>query len=124
MSRPAPFAPPDEQLRLARALGLKPLRLRSRPRPEPPARLRVASVEPLETLRQDPLLQAVLNSLGVAIEDIGPSHAGAGPLLAIGLVDTEADVVLPELTQLRCDAAAKRSLWPALRCLRRRLLNA
>ena len=76
MSRLAPLAGADEQLHLARALGLTPLRLRDRPRPAAPARLRIAAAEPLEILRQDTLLQALLRALNVTTEEVGPPAAG------------------------------------------------
>ncbi len=127
MSRLAPAAHPVEQLQLARALGLKPLRLRSRPLPAVPARLRIASAEPLEVLQQDRLLQALLSCVGVAMDEVGPPNAGSGPLLTIGREHAEspaeAEAAVPGLAQLRADPAAKRALWPALRHLRRRLLN-
>lgn len=124
MSRLAPRAEPAEQLHLARALGLTPLRLRDRPRPAAPARLRIAAAEPLDRLHQDALLQALLSALNVTAEEIGPSSAGDGPLLCLGAELPQADATLPALASLRGNAAAKRALWPALRRLRRRLLDA
>ncbi|SDD34057.1 hypothetical protein [Aquimonas voraii] len=121
MSRLAPAAQPAEQLRLAAALGLRPLRLRDRPRPMPPARLRVVAAAPLETLREDRLLLAVLRALDLGPEDIGPEQAGTAPLLAIDRLDASAALCLPPLEVLRRDGSAKRALWPALRALRRRL---
>ncbi len=124
MSRLAPLAGADEQLHLARALGLTPLRLRDRPRPAAPARLRIAAAEPWEILRQDALLQALLRSLGVHADEVGPPAAGNGPLLGVGAEAAGAEATLPTLGALRGNAAAKRALWPALRRLRRRLLDA
>jgi len=124
VSRLAPIAHPAEQLQLARALGLKPLRLRERPLPAAPARLRIAASEPLESLRHDALLSALLRALGVHADDIGTEAAGEGPLLALGRDDPRADAALPGLAALRGNAAAKRAAWPALRRLRRSLLDA
>jgi DNA polymerase III psi subunit len=124
MSRLAPAADPHEQLRLAQALGLKPLRLRSRPRPAAPVRLRIAAAEPLDALLQDRLLQALLKSLDLSADDVGADSARGGLLLAIGREDLAADAALPALATLRADATAKRALWPTLRRLRRRLLDA
>lgn len=123
MSPLAPHADPREQLRLAAALGLKALRLRDRPLPAAPARLRIAVAEPLDTLLQDHLLQALLRSLALSADDVGPRTAGDGPLLTIDQPDAEADATLPALANLRGNAGAKRALWPALRRLRRRLLH-
>lgn len=124
MSRLAPAAHPAEQLQLARALGLKALRLRERPQPAAPARLRIAAVESLESLKQDALLLAVLRAIDVGTDEIGPTTAGDSPLLALGRVEPGADLTAPALSALRGNAAAKRALWPALRRLRRRLLGA
>jgi DNA polymerase III psi subunit len=124
MSRLAPAADPLEQLRLARALGLKPLRLRGRPRPSAPVRLRIAAAKPFDALLQDPLLHALLKSLDLTADEVGADSARGGLLLAIDREGMTADAALPALEVLRVDATAKRALWPTLRRLRRRLLDA
>lgn len=124
MSRLAPTAHPAEQLQLARALGLKPLRLRERPLPAAPARLRIAANETLESLKRDTLLLAVLRAIGVGADELGAAAVGQGPLLALGGDAPTADAVAPPLDALRGNAEAKRALWPALRRLRRKLLDA
>ncbi len=124
MSRIAPTAHPAEQLRLARALGLKPLRVRDRPVPAAPARLRIAATETLESLMQDAMLLAVLRAIDIGVHEIGTEAAGDGPLLSLGRDAPHADATLPGLVSLRGSAAAKRAAWPALRRLRRKLLDA
>jgi hypothetical protein len=124
VSRIAPTAPPAEQLRLARALGLKPLRVRDRPVPAAPARLRIAATATLESLMHDAMLLAVLRAIDVGVHEIGTEAAGDGPLLSLGRDVPRADATLPDLVSLRGNAAAKRAAWPALRRLRRKLLDA
>ena len=69
------------------------------------------------------LLRHVVRALAVDASLVSWSVAGDAPVLAFGAAPGDAaDAVLaPPLATLRASGAARRSLWPQLRRLRRRL---
>ena len=129
MSRLAPTASSAEQLRLARGLGLVPLRQRGRrggsaADGSPAPSVALAAGLSLQRLAEDRLWQAILAATGLQIEAVRAHTGESGrALLSVGLGTGSAQLDLPEPRQLRGDAAAKRALWPQLRRLRRERLG-
>jgi hypothetical protein len=128
MSRLAIAASSAEQLRLVRALGLKPLRRR----PIGPMADLAAGVclqvalspgQTLDTLAADRLWLQLLAALGIGPAALTAARAGITlPALALDAAEAGPSALrLPALDRLRSDAAARRALWPALRRLRRQL---
>ena len=98
-----------------RALGFELLQLRTR-------RVSDVASNPRLVLRgasKGPLLDAVIQALGLHQDDIGASALAGVPTLAFGANEANA-IAAPEWGALR-SATAKRALWPTLRRLRRDL---
>ena len=128
MSRLAVAASAAEQLRLVRALGLKPLRRRPiGPMADLPAgvclQVALAPGQTLDTLAADRLWLQLLAALGIGPAALTVARAGITlPALALDSAEAYPSALrLPALDRLRSDAAARRALWPALRRLRRQL---
>jgi DNA polymerase III psi subunit len=96
----------------------------SRPGPLPQVRLGIVTgeAEPLAG-RHAALLRHVLRALALDASAVAWRPANDVPVLAFGAApgDTADAVLAPPLATLRASGAARRSLWPALRALRRRL---
>jgi DNA polymerase III psi subunit len=113
MSRIAPAMTAHSQLRTVAALGLKPLRLRGGRPPQPlQVRLRVQLPEGLsaDALSADPLWPQLLRALQLGAAEVSFK------------AETLPTLNLPALSTLRSSPAAKRTLWPQLRALRRDLV--
>lgn len=110
MSRIAPSADRGERLRIARALGLAPLRLRGG-RPQPP-RLRIVCSEPISAAAwsSSALAGQLLEALQLSASEVSFAESADAPVLE-----------LPALSDLRASAQLRRALWPRLRALRREL---
>jgi hypothetical protein len=128
MSRLAVAASAAEQLRLVRALGLKPLRRRPMgPMADLPGgvclQVALPAGQTLDALAADRLWLQLLAALGLGPAALTTARVGITlPLLALDAADARpAALQLPSLDRLRSDAAARRALWPALRRLRRQL---
>lgn len=108
--------------------GRDPVAEVARPGPLPqvpsPVRLVIATgeAEPLAG-RHAALLRHVLRALAIEESAVAWAATTGIPVLAFGAAPGDAvDAVLaPPLATLRASGAARRSLWPALRALRRRL---
>lgn len=90
----------------------------------PAAKLAIVCGEPDPLSgRYAALLRHVVRALAVDASLVSWSVAGDAPVLAFGAAPGDAaDAVLaPPLATLRASGAARRSLWPQLRRLRRRL---
>jgi hypothetical protein len=128
MSRLDVAASAAEQLRLVRALGLKPLRRRPiGPMADLPAgvclQVALSPGQTLDALAADRLWLQLLAALGLGTASLTPARAGITlPLLALDAAEAGPVALrLPALDRLRGDTAARRALWPALRRLRRQL---
>jgi hypothetical protein len=128
MSRLAVAATAAEQLRLVRALGLKPLRRRPMgPMADLPAgvclQVALSPGQTLDTLAADRLWLQLLAALGLGPAALTAARVGITlPMLVLDTAEAgPAALQLPSLDRLRSDAAARRALWPALRRLRRQL---
>jgi hypothetical protein len=113
MSRTAPSATGGERLKLARALGLVPLRLRGGRPPRPRLRIACAESGGLMAWSADPLAQQLLAVLKLSTADVSFADVADVPVLEV-----------PPLSALRASAQARRALWPRLRTLRRQLEQA
>lgn len=110
MSRTAASAGSAQHLKLIRALGLVPLRLRGGRPPRPRLRIACPESSSLIAWSADPLALQLLAALNLSTVDVSFAEVADAPVLE-----------LPPLSDLRASAQARRALWPRLRALRRQL---